>query len=92
MEVTTREAIRVLGMYTAGRFDIWALAGPARASCRAHVMSVLLGKKTPQAKSGVNAIRSEFERRLNPAGDCIAIRERNFIAICRATVAELSAA
>jgi hypothetical protein len=82
------EAIRLLGVYTAGRFDIWALAGSSRASCRAHVMSALKGHKVPQSQSGVTALREEFcnQARAHGAvidGDCIAVREDQFIAWCR---------
>ena len=80
---TLKEAVRVLGAYSP-RFDIWALAGPARASCRAHVMAVLLGvPKVPQAKAGVNALRSEFYARARIAGNCEAVREDTFQAFCR---------
>ena len=80
-----QNAIKLLGTYTAGRYDIWALAGPAKASCRAHIMSELLDRKTPQSKSGVNAIRAEFERQCGITGNCIAIREDNFRDYCRST-------
>lgn len=32
--MNTQEAIRWLGIYTNGRFDIWMLSGSAKASCR----------------------------------------------------------
>jgi hypothetical protein len=80
MKTNEREALRLLGVYTAGRFDVWALAGSQRASCRAHIMSELLGVKTPQSKAGVNAIRDAFYRVAGDAitGDCIAVREDSF--------------
>ena len=78
MEDTTKEALRLLGIYTAGRFDIWALAGDSKASCRAHVMSALVGKKMPKSKSGVTAITAEFYQRGGIVGSCIAHREDNF--------------
>ncbi len=78
------EAVRLLRIYTAGRFDPWALAGRAKASCRAHVMSALAGKKTPQSKSGVNAMLAEFHRRAGIGGDCPAHRAHNFRAYCMA--------
>lgn len=80
------EAVRLLGVYTAGRFDIWALAGSSKASCRAHVMSALLGRRAVQRESGVTALRSEFYRRLEIEGSCEAVRERNFISKCRELV------
>ncbi len=80
-----REAVRLLGVYTAGRFDIWALAGPARASCRAHVMSVLTGTRTPQAKAGVTMMREAFYTVAGDSivGSCIAQREDAFITWCK---------
>lgn len=83
-----REAIKLLGTYTAGSFDVWALAGPAKASCRAHVMSALMGQKMPQSKSGVNAIIAAFYSRCSITGDHIAGRDKNFREFCRATLAE----
>lgn len=77
------EAIRLLGAYTGGRFDIWLLAGGSKASCRAHVMSVLTGQRVPQSKAGVNAIRSAFYARLGVTGEYEAQREQNFVAICK---------
>jgi hypothetical protein len=77
------EAIKLLGTYTAGRFDIWMLAGDAKASCRVQVMSALLGRKAKRAESGINALRTEFYNRLNITGDCLAAKEGNFIAYCK---------
>lgn len=71
-------AAKLLLTYTAGRSDIWMLAGPAKASCRAHVMSVLLGRKTPQSKSGVTAIVAEFHARAGITGPHIAARDDAF--------------
>ena len=81
MQAKQREALRLLSVYTAGRFDIWIIAGPQRASCRSHVMSELLGVKTPQSKSGVNAIRDAFYAVAGDAitGNCIAAREDAFL-------------
>ena len=82
MSTPLGEAIRVLGIYTAGRFDVWMLAGNQKASCRAHVMSILLGKSTPQSKSGVNAIRDAFYLACNITGECPSHREENFRTFC----------
>jgi hypothetical protein len=79
----TIEAIRLLGVYTAGRFDIWLLAGQPKASCRAHIMSVLTGIKTPQRKAGVNALREAFYLAGGIEGDCLAAKEDNFLAWVR---------
>jgi hypothetical protein len=77
--MNTQEAIHWLGVYTNGHFDIWMLAGSAKASCRAHVMSVLLGVKTPQSKAGVTALREAFYQAGNIQGDCLAAKEENFL-------------
>jgi hypothetical protein len=80
------EAIRLLGVYTAGRFDVWMLAGGAKASCRAHVLSVLTGARVPQSKAGVNALRAALNEAANITGDCIAHREENFVTFCKGVV------
>lgn len=77
-------AIALLGDLTANRYDVWLLAGPFHAADRAAVMGRLLGRKMPQSKSGVNAIRAEFYRRANITGDCEAAREYAFATYCRA--------
>ncbi len=83
-ELTNVErAVRLLGVYSAGRFDIWALAGSARGSQRAHVLSALAGVKVPQSKAGVNAIRSALYEAIGITGECEAHREDSFILHCR---------
>jgi hypothetical protein len=72
------QAAKILGTYTGGSFDFWALAGSAKASCRAHVMSVLEGRRMPQSKSGVIALRARFYDAVKPTGGCLAEREENF--------------
>jgi hypothetical protein len=79
-------AIKLLGTYTAGRFDIWMLAGSSKASCRAHIMSVLHGTRIPQAKSGVNALRSALYTEAKIDGECEAHRQDNFLAYCKQVV------
>ena len=78
-----KEGVKLLNAYTAGSFDVWALSGRSKASCRAHVMSVLNGVKTPQSKSGVTAIRTLLMDYVKPEGDCLAIRQRNFEVYCK---------
>lgn len=73
------EALRLLGVYTANSFDPWRLAGPAKASCRAHIMSVFNDKRTPQSKSGVTIIRSSLWGLFDLSGSCQAEREKDFI-------------
>lgn len=78
MEDRTKEALRLLGIYTAGRYDIYALAGNAKAGCRTHIMSVLHGKRMPQSKSGITTMKNEFYLRAKIADGCGAEREHNF--------------
>lgn len=87
MSETLQKAIRLLGTYTAGRFDVWMIAGKPKAACRAHVMAALLGKdKVPQAYAGVNALRDEFYRQASIEGNCEAERQDNFIKFCKEQV------
>ena len=85
------EAARLLGAYSGGRFDIWALAGRSKATCRQHVMTTLVKgkgaeKNLPQKDCGVNAMRDKFYEHINPPGDCIAARESYFVNWCKAFV------
>lgn len=81
-------ALRLLGVYTAGRFDFWILAGPAKASCRAHIMSALAGYRVPQSRAGVTALRLAFHAFAQPPqGGCNAERDDSFEAWARAHVA-----
>lgn len=59
-----------------GYVDIWKLAGPSKGSCRASLMSEINGFKTPQSKSGVNAIRDTLFEMYGVTGDCLALREK----------------
>lgn len=81
------EALKLLRTYTAGRFDVWALAGNSKASCRAHIMSTLTGVKVPQSKAGVNAIRDAFHAIAKPEGNCIYAREKSFVAWAQSQLA-----
>lgn len=81
------EAVRLLGAYTAGWFTPWTLAGPRKASCRAHIMSVLVGERVPQGRAGVNALREELYRQAGVAGECAAEREDGLVAFCKAVAA-----
>ena len=87
-------ALLALKAYTAGRFDIWILAGSAKATCRQHVMTVLLngeqGKNIPQAKCGVNALRDALYSIANVTGECEAHREDNFIAWAKQQTADMT--
>jgi hypothetical protein len=83
--VTNLEAARqTLGVYTAGSFDLWGLAGAAKASCRAHIMAKLLGKESvPQSKAGVNAVAKEFCTQAGVTGSCKAELEEAFRNWCK---------
>lgn len=77
------EVIQLVGTYTAGRFDIDLLIGPAKAGCRAHIMSVALGRKTPKSQSGITALRDALYGRFGITGDYGRARDRNFRDFCR---------
>ena len=74
------QALRLLKVYTAGYYDVYSLAGPAKASVRAHIMSTLAGKRVPQSQAGINAIRDAFMALSNVTGTCQHDREENFAA------------
>ncbi len=84
MSTPVGEAIRILGIYTAGRFDVWNLAGSAKASCRQHILSVLTSQSVPKSKAGVTALRDAFYAAGNITGEYEAQRERNFLAWVKA--------
>jgi hypothetical protein len=79
------DAVKLLGTYTAGRFDSYMLAGPSKATCRQHVMSALVGCKLPQSKCGVTALRAELWKRagVDEQGNCIAECDSLFEDFCR---------
>jgi hypothetical protein len=85
-----KEAIRLLGVYTAGRFEPWDLAGDSKATCRTHVMSLLLGRKATVRESGVSALRATFYNLLNITGSCEADRHANFAKYCRSVLSDAS--
>ena len=73
------EAIRLLGTYTRGRYDFWALAGGQNAKRRAEVMTVFYGVRTPQSRAGVTMMREAFYEAFEILGDCQADREERFL-------------
>lgn len=73
------EALHLLGIYTNYKYDFWILSGNAKASCRSHIMSALMGKKVPQSKSRVNVMRDEFYKLTNADGECQASQQDNFV-------------
>jgi len=72
------EAVRLLGVYTAGRFDAYILSGSAKASCRAHVMGTLVGAKVPQSKAGVTVLRERMWALAGVPETCHATKDTNF--------------
>ena len=64
-----REAIHLFGVYTAGRFDFYALAGGPMAGCRAHILSALADRRVPQKDAGITALREAFAAFLFPGAD-----------------------
>ena len=66
--VTLREkqAIRLLGMYTAGRFDLARLRGRFHATDRADVLTALGGQKVIKSNATMKLLR---RRMLQLAGD-----------------------
>lgn len=79
-------ATKLLGIYTADHFDFWMLAGPSKASCRAHILSVLEDKRIPQRLAGVTALQDSFFAIAKPAGNCMAAKDQSFVAWARATI------
>ena len=75
-----REALRLLGAYTGGRFDIWLLAGGSfNAQSRAIIMSALAGVRVPQSRAGVNAMWRAFIEMAGTGGGCLAEQHDNFV-------------
>ena len=80
------EAIRMLGFFTNGRYDVWALAGSHNGANRAIVLSHLTGIRQPQSKAGVTALREALYSVLDVTGDCLAAKEDDFLAKVRTAV------
>ena len=69
------KAINYLSVLTNGTFDIYRLAGKANRFDRQALMSMLLGRKVPQAKAGVNAISRHLMNVNGIQSGCYAARE-----------------
>jgi hypothetical protein len=74
------KALNLLGTYTAGTFNIYALAGRYGVVRRVAVMSAIQGFKTPQAKAGINALRATFYDAAGISGGTLHDQERAFVA------------
>ncbi len=75
IESNQLDFLRLIQQNSFGSFDVYRLAGPYNAKTRARIMSALHGRKIPQAKSGVEAMRAAMFEILKPSGDCLAARE-----------------
>lgn len=63
------------------------LTGDHRRHFRQSIMSALMGDKVPAAKCGITAMSAEFYRRANIAGDCPAVRAKEFTKFCQEQMA-----
>jgi hypothetical protein len=80
-----RGAIQYVAGYTGQRFDLYAFAGRGRAEHRAHVLATLFGvPRVPQKEAGMHALTDAFYRALEVTGECLAAKEKDFIAKAKA--------
>jgi hypothetical protein len=78
------EARRLYLAYTGDRCRIDSLYGPAKASCRAHILSALRGVKVTQSKAGWSMFREAIYELFGATGDCSAAREDSLAELARA--------
>ena len=83
-EQTMDEAKRLFRVYTGGTGRIDALYGPAKASCRAHILSALQGERVPQRRAGWTVFRQAMFGLFGASGDCLAARERALAELAQA--------
>ena len=96
MNANVIAALKTLQSTTSGSFDFWRLAGPHGAKTRAQIMSELYGRKVPQAKAGVTAMREAFfmlayNHEVFQAAQCIAAREEAFVAWAQSQLVTVAA-
>jgi len=72
-----KEAMRLFRAYTGGTGIIDKLYGPAKAGCRAHILSALTGARVPKSRAGWNVFRSALNDAFGVRGDCIVARDAN---------------
>lgn len=73
------EAVKLLGEFTRGTFNLWAISGQSNAKLRQRIMAALSGRaKVPQSEAGVNALQAAFYAVARPEGSCEARREPAF--------------
>lgn len=86
--MTPAEAIQSFRAATRDRCDAWELAGRSNAPTRARIMSGLAGKRMPQSKSGVNALRDALATAVGVEwrpSECLHTYESNLRAAILAT-------
>lgn len=71
--------ISLVHTYTAGRFDLWALSGDSKASCRAHVLSVLQGANVPKSRASLTVLTQALHGLGRITGSYPAERNTNFL-------------
>jgi hypothetical protein len=78
LPANVREAMRLTRTYLGGRCELFALAGPAKRSCRKHILEVLRGAKVKANECGINALEAALYEAAGVRGSCGANRARHF--------------
>jgi len=78
------EAKRLFRVYTGDTGRIDALYGPAKAGCRAHILSALEGKRVPQSRAGWRVFRKAMFDLFGASGNCLAARESSLVELAQA--------
>ena len=81
-------ALRLIRDYTGGYYYLWSLTGRSQVKRRQQIMSLLLGSKQPQSKSGINALIKELYAQCGIIGRCEADRRNNFIVYARGVLGD----
>ena len=69
--------------------DIFAVAGDRNRKLRQAILSRLTEEKVLAAKAGIGALETAFHAALGIEGDCIATRERAFVAAAKVLLAKM---
>ncbi len=72
------EALKLLRTYCGGTLFFRRLTGPAKATCRAHILSVLTGTKVPKSKAGIHALEEALYAFVKPEGQSPSAQEQAF--------------
>ena len=75
MTYEQEEAARLFRVYTADAGRIDHLYGKQKATCRAHILSVLHGRKVTASQAGWNAFRDAMFALYGASGECLATQE-----------------